>query len=304
MVPPEIKGPTRPPSAPPSPPLSPPPASSSAAPPDATIGLLISDVDGTLVTPDKQITPATTAALARLHAAGIRFTLVSSRPPRAMRQLLQRLNVDTFSAGYNGGAIVDAQGQVVESHCLRAEDARAAIAALQREPVETWVFSGDLWLVRDPQGAYVAHEHHTLGYDCTLVDSFEPYIDRVQKIVAASSDAAVLARLQAALNPRLAPHAQAALSQAYYLDVTHARANKGDAVAALARHIGVPLQQTAVIGDGANDIPMFQRAGLAIAMGQAAPDVRAQATHVTASNKEDGLAAAIINYLLPGAANV
>ena len=291
MVPPEITPPAQP------------PVPSPAPPPAASIGLLISDVDGTLVTPDKQITPATEAALARLQAAGIRFTLVSSRPPRAMRHLLQQLGVDTFSAGYNGGAIVDARGQVVESHCLRAEDARAAIAALQQEPVETWVFSGDLWLVRDPHGAYVAHERHTLGYDCTPVDSFEPYIDGVHKIVAASSDAAALARLQAILNPRLAPHAQAALSQAYYLDVTHARANKGDAVAALARHIGVPLAQTAVIGDGANDIPMFQRAGFAIAMGQAAPEVQAQATQVTASNKEDGLATAIVKYLLPGASN-
>jgi hydroxymethylpyrimidine pyrophosphatase-like HAD family hydrolase len=141
-------------------------------------------------------------------------------------------------------------------------------------------------------------ERMTLGYDGTVVASFEPYLDRVEKIVAASADAPGLERLEQTLNPMLAPTAQAVRSQPYYLDITHARANKGDAVEALARHIGVPLARTATIGDGANDVPMFLRAGLSIAMGQADAAVREHATLTTLSNAEDGLAAAIERVLL------
>jgi Cof subfamily protein (haloacid dehalogenase superfamily) len=273
------------------------------APPDTlpSIRLLVSDVDGTLVRPDKRISPATIQAVQRLRAAGIRFTLVSSRPPLGLLPLVQTLGIDVATAAFNGGAIVDTHGQVVESHPLSPRDAQTTLAMLATYDVETWVFADGLWLLQDPHGPYVPLERMTLGYDGTVVGSFEPYLDRIEKIVAASADADGLVRLEQELNPRISPTAQAVRSQAYYLDVNHARANKGDAVAALARHIGVPLENTAVIGDGANDVPMFERAGLSIAMGQADAAVRGAAMRVTASNADDGLAAAVERYLLPGA---
>ncbi|CAM3792520.1 HAD family hydrolase [Bordetella sputigena] len=265
------------------------------------IRLLVSDVDGTLVRPDKQISAATLAAIRALRGAGIAFTLVSSRPPRGMLPLIRMLDLDTPTAAFNGGAIVDTGGRTIESHPLSVENARIALDMFSAQPVETWVFADDKWLLRDPDGPYVPLERHTLGFDGTLVDSFDPYLDRIGKIVAASADGAGLVRLEQEINPRIAPGAHASRSQVYYLDVNHARANKGDAVEALARHMGVSLAETAVIGDGDNDVPMFQRAGFSIAMGQASAQVRAQATVTTASNADDGLAAAVHRFILPAA---
>ncbi|OZI62256.1 HAD family hydrolase [Bordetella genomosp. 11] len=270
------------------------------AAPAAPIRLLVSDVDGTLVRPDKQISAATLAAIQGLRDAGVAFTLVSSRPPRGMQTLVRMLGLTTPTAAFNGGAIVDPSGRVIESHPLTASNARVALDLFSGAPVETWVFADDQWLLRDPHGPYVPLERHTLGFDGTQVDSFEPYLDRIGKIVAASADAAGLVRLEETLNPRIAPDARASRSQVYYLDVNHARANKGDAVEALARHLGIPLTATAVIGDGDNDVPMFERAGFSIAMGQASAQVRAQATVTTASNADDGLAAAVQRFILPG----
>ena len=92
--------------------------------------------------------------------------------------------------------------------------------------------------------------------------------------------------------------ATVARSQPYYLDITAPAANKGDGIAAIAQAAGVPLDQVAAIGDMANDLPMFARAGLSIAMGQAPEVVRAKARHVTATNDADGVAAAIDRYIL------
>jgi Cof subfamily protein (haloacid dehalogenase superfamily) len=269
-----------------------------AAPPSG-IRLLVSDVDGTLVRPDKRIGAATVAAVQAMREAGVAFTLVSSRPPRGMLPLIDALGLDTPTAAFNGGAIVDERGRIIESHPLSRGNARIALDMFESLPVETWVFADDLWLLRDPDGPYVPLERRTLGFDGTVVGSFEPYLDRIGKIVAASADAPGLARLEGEINPRIAPDARASRSQVYYLDVNHARANKGDAVAALARHLGVPLEATAVIGDAENDLPMFDRAGFSIAMGQAAPQVRARAMAVTDSNADDGLAAAVHRYILP-----
>lgn len=268
-------------------------------PPPPAIRLLVSDVDGTLVRPDKQISAATVAAVRELRNAGIAFTLVSSRPPRGMLALTRMLQLDTPSAAFNGGAIVDAGGRVIESHPLSSANARIALDMFAAAPVETWVFADDRWLLQDPNGPYVPLERHTLGFDGTPVPSFDPYLDRIGKIVAASADAADLIRLERELNPRIAPDAYASRSQVYYLDVNHARANKGAAVEALARRLGVSLAETAVIGDGDNDVPMFERAGFSIAMGQATAQVRARATVTTATNADDGLAAAVQRFILP-----
>ena len=89
-----------------------------------------------------------------------------------------------------------------------------------------------------------------------------------------------------------------ARSQRYYLDITHPLANKGEALRAIARHLGLPTQKMAVIGDGPNDVAMFEAAGLSIAMGNADPDVQAAADHVTGSNNDEGFAQAMA-WLLP-----
>ena len=109
----------------------------------------------------------------------------------------------------------------------------------------------------------------------------------------------MLVALEQQLQLLLSGEASASRSQARYLDITALKANKGDALATLAEHLGVPLARTVAIGDGGNDPAMFHRAGLSIAMGQADAHIREQAMHVTGSNVEDGVAQAIEQLILP-----
>ena len=90
----------------------------------------------------------------------------------------------------------------------------------------------------------------------------------------------------------------ASRSQTYYLDVTHPDANKGNVVAWLSTFLDIPLEHIATIGDGPNDILMFSRSGLSIAMGNASPEVKAEAMAVTSSNDEDGFARAVETHIL------
>ncbi len=71
------------------------------------IRLLVADVDGTLVTPDKVLTRRAIAAVAELRQAGILFALTSGRPPRGMQMLIAPLELETPLAAFNGGLIVD-----------------------------------------------------------------------------------------------------------------------------------------------------------------------------------------------------
>ena len=126
-------------------------------------------------------------------------------------------------------------------------------------------------------------------------------MDRVDKIVAVSDEEPRLAELEAQTQQALKGRATVARSQTYYLDVTAPDANKGHGVTELAKALGVPLEQTAVIGDGQNDVFMFKVAGLSIAVDNASDEVKQAADHVTASNVDDGVAKAIDRYVLPAA---
>jgi hypothetical protein len=265
----------------------------------ARIALVLSDVDGTLVTSDKVLTEASVRAVGALRSAGVRFAVTSSRPPAGLRMLLEPLGIDTPVGAFNGGMIVAPDlSTVLVRHLLPAEVGARALAFLAARGVGLWVFTAERWLVRDPMGAHVSHEEHTVQFGPTVVEEFGPFLGGVGKIVGVSEDHDLLERCEAELQRELGTAASVARSQRYYLDVTHPLANKGTAVLALTEHLGIPASEIATVGDGFNDLAMFARSGWSIAMGNAAPAVQEAADRVTASNQEDGFALAIERHVL------
>jgi len=128
---------------------------------------------------------------------------------------------------------------------------------------------------------------------------FTGLLDRVDKIVAVSDDHGLLGQLEEQARETIGARATIARSQAHYLDFTHRRANKGDGIGALAAAFGVDLAQIAAIRDMANDVAMFARAGLAVAMGKSPAEVRAAADFTAAANEQAGVADAIARFIRP-----
>jgi Cof subfamily protein (haloacid dehalogenase superfamily) len=268
--------------------------------PASRISAVVSDVDGTLVTDDKSLTPRAQAAAMGLRARGIAFAIISARPPRGLRMLLEPLGITTPVGSFNGGVIAAPDLSVITEHLLPPDVARRAVAMLDARGTQCWTFSGRDWLVRDPDGPYVRLEERTVRFGPTVVDDFGSALDGAAKIVGVSEDFALLAQGEHDVQAALAGTATVARSQRYYLDVTHPHANKGAALAEMAKLMRVPLDEIAVIGDGANDVAMFARGGLSIAMGNASPAVQQAADFVTDSNDEDGFANAIERFILEG----
>ena len=262
------------------------------------ISTLVSDVDGTLVTDDKVLTVRARAAVAKLHACDINFAIISSRPLRGLNMLLRPLEIMTPVCGFNGGVIATRDLTVITEHLLSPEAARRAVSLLDTYDVQVWVFSGQDWLVRDCDEPYVRFEERTVGFQPTVVDNFGQRLDAANKIVGVSREFEVLAQRERDVRAALADHATVARSQSYYLDITHPLANKGVALSEIARLLGVHLAEIAVIGDGYNDVAMFERSGLSIAMGNASPAVQRAADFVTDSNCDDGFANAVERFIL------
>jgi Cof subfamily protein (haloacid dehalogenase superfamily) len=267
-------------------------------PPASKITGVVSDVDGTLVTGDKILTPRAQAAVAKLRAQGIAFTIISSRPPRGLRQLLAPLGITTPFGGFNGGVIARPDLSTITEHLLSGEVARRAVAMLDARRVQSWVFAGQDWLVRVADGPYVALEQRAVQFAPTVVEDFGTALDNAAKIVGVSRDFAALAECELDMRAVLFDQASVARSQRYYLDITHPFANKGVALLELAKLLAIPAAEIAVIGDGGNDIAMFAHAGLSIAMGNGGADVQKAADVVTGSNSEEGFADAVERFIL------
>ncbi|WP_249012133.1 Cof-type HAD-IIB family hydrolase [Conexibacter sp. DBS9H8] len=261
------------------------------------IRLLLADVDGTLVTSEKELTDAAIAAVHRLHEAKIIFAVTSGRPPRGMEMLVEPLGLEGPIAAFNGGLIVDPQMQPIEQKTI-PEDLVADIIAVISDSADAWVYRDADWFIPDPDGAHVARETSTVQFDPTVSDNLAAITANVEKITGVSDDHDAIARLERALADRFGDHVSAARSQPYYVDVTHPQANKGGVVAYLAHHYGIDPGEIATIGDMPNDVSMFTPSGLSIAMGQADDEVKDAATHVTATNDEDGFAKAIDRFIL------
>jgi hypothetical protein len=263
------------------------------------ISLVLADVDGTLVTAEKVLTARAGAAVRALRTADIAFAITSGRPPRGMAMLIDPLALQTPVAGFNGGIFVKPDMTIMEEHVLAADVAKRAVEVILHNHMDVWVYSGKDWLIRDPNAPHVAREQWTVKFAPMVVENFEDVLSRAVKIVGVSDDHGLVARCEKDAQDALGANASAARSQPYYLDVTHPDANKGAVVTTLAKLLAVPAGEIATIGDMPNDVLMFRKSGLSIAMGNASPDVQAQADLVTDSYDDEGFAKAIERFILP-----
>lgn len=257
------------------------------------IALVVSDVDGTLVTPDKMLTDKAQHAAKRLHDAGIAFTITSARPPVGMRFLTTPLGITLPIGPFNGSSIVSTSLKPLSQHLIPQDAATISLDLFAREGIDAWLFTNDKWLVHRDDGKYVPHERDTIRHEPEITDDFTPYLASACKIVGASADAELLERAEAELQQALGKRATAIRSQSYYLDVTPPGQNKGTFVQAMAERLGIAAEAVATIGDMQNDLAMFRVSGMSIAMGNATDEVKAQASAVTRANTDEGFAGAI-----------
>jgi Cof subfamily protein (haloacid dehalogenase superfamily) len=267
----------------------------------APITLVLADVDGTLVTQEKILTDRAKDAVRRLRERGIRFAITSGRPPRGMKMINDALHLDTPIAGFNGGVFTRPDWTVISSRTLDADAAAKAIEIIRAHRLIAWLYTATEWYIPDPQGPHVAREAWTVKFDAIVAADFTPYLGQAVKIVGVSDDLAAVAACEADCRAALTKSVSAARSQPYYLDVTHPEATKGGVVDYLSRTYQIPEEQIATLGDMPNDVLMFEKSGMSIAMGNASAEVQAQANFVSASNEQEGFATAIDEFILPRA---
>ena len=262
------------------------------------IRLVLADVDGTLVTHDKVLTPRAIRAVEALHARGIAFAITSGRPPRGMAMLIVPLHLATAFAAFNGGLFVPTDMTVIDRHPLPVDVVLGVVEAIRAYGLDVWLYRGAEWYTQSRHGPHVDREAWTVKFPPTVAPSYEGLMDDVVKIVGVSDDLEAVARCEADAQRQFGARVTATRSQPYYLDVTHRDANKGAVAGRLSQLPRIPLEQIATIGDQMNDTLTFKITGLSIAMGNASDEVKRLADRVTTSYDEEGFANAVERSIL------
>jgi Cof subfamily protein (haloacid dehalogenase superfamily) len=262
------------------------------------VALVLSDIDGTILDNNKQLTPGAAGAVQRLYGAGIRFTLASARPPRLTRELVRELDVREPIACFNGALFVSPDEAVLHKLPISSADAQTVASHIFQNGFDLWVWTDTDWYVSNPKGPHVEHHENLMGSKATPLPSRDMSQFCVLKLVGVSDDHEALAKAEVKMAELPCTSISATRSSPYYLDVTDAKANKGQVALTLSEMLHIPTSQIATIGDMNTDVLMFRQTGVSIAMGNALDDVKVQAKYVTRSNEEDGFAYAMDHFVL------
>ena len=264
-----------------------------------SIALVISDIDGTLITSNHEVTEETKRTARVLEERGIRLSLASSRPPRAVVPIANEIGLDSVFAAFNGAMILTSSGEILaESTIAPSVTARIHEIAIARG-LDVWIYSRFDWLV-SRESPFVEREEHTTGLRA-LLDGYRERLATPLNKLTVVGPPPLVAETEMIIAAELRGQVSASRSKPRFLDVTASGWHKGSVVKRLSGLFNAVADEIAVIGDGPNDVEMFAAAGLSIAMGQAVDEVRSKATYITSSNDDEGWSRGIGMYVLEAA---
>lgn len=264
------------------------------------MAMFCTDIDGTLLNPDRTLSLRTIDAVRAIRAAGHAFVLCSSRMPESMR-ILERLydGADEPLIAYNGGLVLSRSGTVVHDVAIAPEHARRIAEYCSDVDLHASFFAGEDWHVwgNDP---WTAREINNTGVLPHAMPSKE-YISsgRVDvhppHKVMCMGEQSLVDGIEALLSTE--PGVVTYRSKDTYLEIANAACSKGLGVVAAAEELGYDRGDCYFFGDNYNDIPAFAAVGTSIAVANGKQAVLDAATVTTARHHDDGVAAYLETWL-------
>ena len=264
------------------------------------IQLLAVDLDGTLLTSAKRISPANAEALrAARRQRGVHVVLASARPPRSVMPFYEELGLDAPMINYNGALVYDPHGRRVLMHLpIPLKTAREIVRLARRLHKEVLVSAEilDRWFTDRLDKRYLT-ETARLFKPNRIAPIGEWLVEPVTKLLLLAP-AARLTELQAAIAEAFPHQVSMVQTEENLLQVMHVTVSKAQALRCIAGELAVSRQHVMAIGDNANDVGMIQWAGVGVAVGNATPEVKAAAKVLTEANDEDGVAKVVRRFIL------
>lgn len=266
------------------------------------IKLIAIDIDGTLLNEENILAQETIDAVTEARKQGIKVVLCTGRPLTGVKPYLKALNIsgkDEYAITFNGAQVQDADANIIEKFDLDHQDF-VELEKLSHElntnfQIETTDF---IYSTNRDISPYSVMESYLVNMPIKVrtPEEITEDIEIVKAMLIADPD--VVAKAIPAVPERFLDHLSMVRSEPVFIEFMNQKASKGAALSKLASRLGFTADNVMAIGDQGNDISMVTYAGLGVAMGNAADDLKAVANKETKTNKENGVAYAIRNFAL------
>lgn len=266
------------------------------------IRLLALDLDGTLTNHDKQVSQVNKDYIRKAQEAGVKVVLASGRPVIGIKGVADELKLwqlGGYILAYNGGHIIDCKtGKDLIKKTISMKYVHDICDVINKYKVFPLCYNDLGVICENDTDQYVKREGYNNSIPIIKVDSLEEQITSAVVKFMVVGEPNELQNAYQYLKSLFEGKLNLFFSEPYFMEITPLGIEKASALTALDDIIGVTREQTMACGDGLNDIPMLEYAGLAVAMGNAYDETKKVADYIVATNEEDGVAEAIRRFVL------
>ena len=253
------------------------------------IKLIVSDLDGTLLNPQRELSPDTIRAVALLLEKGFRFTLCSGRNLARVVPIANSLGITEPLVTSGGALVMDFQSNLIITRYELGKEELAWIVNYARQ-----ADLGIMFMFTDEAVHELRGNHEKDIYPSRFMHHIQGVADLLSLETSDVLKINLFGSSEKLQDAKAFIEKTSALFDLCFveghLEILRKNVNKGNALKQLAQHLDIPLESILVIGDDANDISMFKAAGYSVAMGNALEEVKAIANEICLSNAEDGAA--------------
>lgn len=264
--------------------------------------ILFTDMDGTLLDSDKQVSPSLRKLLSRMIDAGNRLVLSSGRTQSSIEKAIHRIGLTfpgMFIISTNGNAVYDCDaGRFLFEKTVPVDIAQGIIDLAHKHGLHIQSYT-DSHVICEKDNAEIAFYKRATGMDAIVTDDIMKTVGKPPcKLLAISLQSrSCLEPLRQEVLEKYADTITALYSCDQYLEFFDKTAGKGNAIRYVCDYLNIPIANAVAAGDAENDISMLDAAGIGVAMANADRQVKEHADYITADdNDHDGLADAIRTY--------
>lgn len=260
------------------------------------------DLDGTLVDSSKKISKENKEALWKAIDAGIAVIIATGRPALGVKHIIRELELEVrggYVLNYNGGRIMNCHnGEVMVEYMLPSECIPTINELARQSGTYACTYYNDMILAESDTDEYVIREAFCNNTTVYKVDDFAEFVNYPVNKCLIVGEHDKLLPVQVRLKELFPDKVDVFFSESYFLEIVPKNVAKSQGIKDVAKCLGITVEEVAAFGDGLNDIPMLEVAGLGVAMENAYPEVKRVADMIAPSNDDNGVAYVIEKYIL------
>lgn len=265
--------------------------------------ILALDIDGTLTTSKKEISPKTKEALFKIQEAGHILVLASGRPTPGMKRYAEELELAKYGGyllSFNGARITNCKsGDIIYAQTLPGSVIPGLYEFATRNHCGLITYYKDSVVSGNGIDKYIELESRINGMPLMEVDDFVGFVNYDVNKCLMTAEPEKAERCLSELQEKYADTLSIYRSEPFFIEIMPQHVDKANSLGHMLELLKMEKKDLICCGDGYNDISMISYAGVGVAMANARDEVKAAADFVTGSNDEDGLVT-VVEKFIPG----